>query len=182
MPLIWGVIIFLVIDLVLCVVASQLWKKANHIDPVSEKNKVKFWLWNNMGVIVACLAFVPFIILLLTNKNVDKKTKTIATIAGVVFLLIAGAASYDYNPISQEEKTAAETSITGSVYWTTYGKVYHAYDDCSHIKDSTSYTIGTVSEALAANRTRLCKTCAARFAAENPNVDINTLLVDESEE
>jgi len=25
-----------------------------------QKNKVKFWLWNNMGVIVSAIAFVPF--------------------------------------------------------------------------------------------------------------------------
>ena len=41
------------------IIGSLLWKKANHIDPASEKNKVKFFLWNNMGLIVAVFAFVP---------------------------------------------------------------------------------------------------------------------------
>jgi hypothetical protein len=52
-----------------------LWKKANHIDPASEKNKAKFWLWNNLGTILSVLAFLPIIILVFTNKDLDKKSK-----------------------------------------------------------------------------------------------------------
>jgi hypothetical protein len=42
-------IVALAVDLVLVVIGSQLWKKANRIDPASEANKFKFWLWNNLG-------------------------------------------------------------------------------------------------------------------------------------
>ncbi len=154
---------FLVLDLVLVIVGAQLWKKANHIDPVSEKNQVKFWLWNNMGLIVAAVAFVPFAILVLTNKEADKKTKTIATVAAVICLLIGGVASYDWNPVSLEQKEAA-VDVLGSetVYWSTFGKVYHTHDDCSHLNQSEQLTYGTVEQAIAANRVRLCKTCASR--------------------
>ena len=69
------IIIALVLDLVCVIIGSQLWKKANHIKPASEKNKVLFWLWNNMGLIVCTIAFLPFVILALTNKDADKKTK-----------------------------------------------------------------------------------------------------------
>jgi uncharacterized membrane protein YhdT len=44
----WFLIICIVLDLIFVVIGSLLWKKANHIDPVSEKNKTKFWLWNNL--------------------------------------------------------------------------------------------------------------------------------------
>ena len=109
-------------------IGSQLWKKANHINPASKKNPTKFWLWNNMGLIVAILCFVPLIFLLLTNKDLDKKTKTIAAVAAAVALLIGGAASIDYNPISAEEKEAAVAALEGTaVYWTPYGKVYHTH-------------------------------------------------------
>ena len=67
-------IVFLVLDLACVIIGSQLWKKANHIRPASEKEPLKFWLWNNLGLIVCIIAFVPFIILILTNKNMDKKT------------------------------------------------------------------------------------------------------------
>jgi hypothetical protein len=154
---------FLVLDLVCVIAGSTLWKKANHIDPASEQNQVKFWLWNNMGVIVASVAFVPFAILALTDKNADKKTKTIATVAAVICLMIGGVASYDFNPVSSEKKAAAVDTLGGqTVYWTTFGKVYHTHDDCSHLNQSETLTYGTVEQAIANNRVRLCKTCANR--------------------
>jgi hypothetical protein len=183
----------LVLDLIFVIIGSQFWKKANRIKPASKKNKTLFWLWNNMGLIACCVAFLPFVILVLSNKNLDKKTKMIASIAGVVALLIAGAASYDYNPISQEEMEAATGRITSTVYWTSSGKVYHicgtvedrdAKDtdgdplcDCSSTKNSTTFTYGTVDEAIAANRTRLCKICAQKFG-----INTDGLLTDDSEE
>ncbi|MBQ1483209.1 MAG: hypothetical protein IIZ28_06525 [Erysipelotrichaceae bacterium] len=163
MPQIPQLIAFLVLDLIAVIVGAQFWKKANHIDPVSEANQVKFWLWNNMGLIAMAICFFPFIILVLTNKEADKKTKTIATVAAVICLLIGGVASYDFNPVSVEQKEAA-MDVLGSetVYWTTFGKVYHTHDDCSHLNQSETLTYGTVEEAIAANRVRLCKTCANR--------------------
>ena len=146
-----------------------------------------------MGLIVCCIAFLPFIIIVLSNKNLDKKTKMIATIAGVVALLIAGAASYDYNPISQEEMEAATGRITTSVYWTSSGKVYHicgTVEDrdakdadgnpvfgCSTTQNSVNFTFGSVDEAIAANRTRLCKICAQKFG-----INTEGLLTDDSTE
>ena len=156
---------FIVLDLVCLVIGSQLWKKANHIDPASEANKVKFWLWNNLGFIVALVAFVPLIVLLLTNKDLDKKTKTIALIAACVALLIGGAASYDYNPVSVEQQTAAIEALGDeTVYWAPFGKVYHTHEDCQALNNSESLTYGTVEEAIAANRVRLCSFCAKRDA------------------
>lgn len=157
----------LVLDLVCVIIGSQLWKKANHIDPVSEKNKAKFWLWNNMGVIACVIAFVPFIILLLTNKEVDGKTKKIASIVAIVALLIGGIASYDFNPVSLEEKEAAMAEYGDAmVYWAPFGKVYHIYEDCSSLNQTDTLTQGTVDQAIAANRTRVCKYCEKRAGDE----------------
>ena len=172
MPQLWQLIAFIVLDLICVIIGSQLWKKANHIKPASKQNALKFWLWNNMGVIVSCFAFVPIIILMLTNKDLDKKTKTIAVIAAVVALLIGGAASIDYNPVSQEELTAAEAALGDTVvYWSPFGKVYHTHDDCSALNVSESLTYGTVDQAIAENRTRLCKFCAKRDNIENVTTD-----------
>ncbi len=158
----WFIIGAIVLDLICVVAGSLLWKSANLIDPASEKNKVKFWLWNNMGLIVSIFAFVPLIVLLLANKDkLDAKTRIIAIVAAVIALLIGGLASYDFNPVSQEGKTEAEQEITGNVYWTQFGKVYHLDSDCQHIAKSDYYE-GTVKEAIESNRVRLCKTCAAK--------------------
>ncbi len=163
MPQLYQLVAFLVLDLIAVIVGAQFWKKANHIDPVSEENKVKFWLWNNMGLIAMAICFFPFIILVLTNKDADKKTKTVATVAAVICLLIGGLFSYDWNPVSVEQKAAAMDALgSETVYWTTFGKVYHTHDDCSHLNRSETLTYGTVEQAIAANRVRLCKTCASR--------------------
>ena len=188
----------LVLDLIFVIVGSAFWKKANRIKPASRKNPTLFWLWNNMGLIVCCIAFLPFIIIVLSNKNLDKKTKMIATIAGVVALLIAGAASYDYNPISDDQLTNAESALENhAVYWTSFGKVYHicgtknaegtvefdALDttsprcECSTTQNSTDFTFGSVDQAIAANRTRLCKICAQKFG-----INTEGLLTDDSTE
>ena len=167
LPILWGVIIFLVVDLIFCVLASQFWKKANHIDPISEKNKTKFWLWNNMGVIMAAVCFLPFIILTLTNKKADKKTKLIATIAAVVCMLIAGLTGYDWNPVSAEEKASAEHVLENvDVYWSAYGHRYHLDENCSSLSRSANLTVGNVDQAIAANKTHLCKFCFNNHADE----------------
>jgi len=162
MPSVWQLIIALALDLTCVIIGSQLWKKANRIKPASKKNKLKFWLWNNMGVIVCAFAFIPFIILALTDKNSDKKTKAIATVVAVIALLIGGLASYDWDPVSQEDLDAASAAITDDVYWSTFGKVYHTHDDCQALNHSDTLTYGTVEQAVAANRTRLCAFCAKR--------------------
>ncbi|MBQ4381789.1 MAG: hypothetical protein II794_03520 [Oscillospiraceae bacterium] len=175
MPGLWFLIGLIVLDLVFVIIGSQLWKKANHIKPASKKNAFLFWLWNNMGVVVACFAFFPLIIIMLTNKDLDKKTKTIATIAAVVALLIGGAASIDYNPISQEEQMAAGQAITSNVYWTQFGKVYHTHEDCAHLNHTDTLYTESVAEAIAAGKTRLCKTCANR-----DSIDTTGILTEEN--
>ena len=182
-----AMIILLVLDLICVIAGASLWKKANHIDPASEKNKVKFWLWNNMGLIVTVFAFLPFIILSLTNKNADKKTKVVATVAGVIALLIGGLCAYDWNPISAEEKAAQEGIYNdaalpeGDVYFTQYGKKYHLYEDCQHInKSDTIYGAKATRDeeesesgktlveiAIDHGCNDICKTCQSKFEKAN---------------
>ena len=173
----------LVLDLICVIIGSQLWKKANHIDPASEANKVKFWLWNNLGVIASVLAFVPFIILMLTNKDADGKTKTIASVVAVIALLIGGVASYDFDPYSAEQQSqdlAAQIYDGVSVYWTAHGSVYHSHEDCYHLDRTDDLTYGSVAEAEAAKKERLCKTCAKRD--EDEGLDLSGILTGESDD
>ncbi len=163
LPVLYQLIVFIVLDLACVIVGSQLWKKANHIAPASEKNKATFWLWNNMGLIVAIFAFVPLIVLLLKNKDLDKRTRVVCIIVAAIALLIGGAASIDYNPVSQEQLAAAEQTLGDTlVYWTRFGRVYHTHEDCQALNNSEVLTEGTVDQAIAANRTRLCSFCARR--------------------
>ena len=179
-------IILLVADLICVIIGSQLWKKANHIDPVSKQNKAKFWLWNNMGVIACVIAFVPIIIVMLTSKNLDKRTKVIATIVAIVALLIGGVASYDFNPVSKEELQTAQTVLgDATVYWAPFGRVYHTHEDCQALNRSDTLTFGTVDQAVAANRTRLCSFCARRddiTEVATDDVNVTELVVPQEEQ
>ena len=173
MPTLWQMIAFLVLDLACLIAGSQLWKKANHINPASEKNKVKFWLWNNMGLIMTIVCFVPFIILLLTNKNADKKMKVVGVACAAVMIIIGGLLGYDWNPVSAEQKEAAMSAISGDVLWTNSlgGKVYHTHEDCQALNRTEELVVGTVEQAIAANRTRLCAFCARRDNITNVVTD-----------
>ena len=185
MPQLYQLILFIVLDLACVIIGAQLWKKANHIKPASEKNPFLFWLWNNMGVVVCCFAFVPFIILLLTNKEIDQKTKTIAVVAAAIALLIGGATSIDYNPVSAEQQEADMEAIVDDVYWSPFGKVYHTHDDCQALNQSEQLTYGTVEQAIAAGRTRLCSFCAKRdeiTGVVTDNVDVSDYIPEETVE
>ncbi|MDO4581455.1 MAG: hypothetical protein Q4B96_02575 [Bacillota bacterium] len=152
------------IDLICIVIGSLLWKKANRIDPASEKDKLKFFLWNNLGVIAAIIAFLPLIVILLKNKELDKKTKKIVTVVAVCALVLAGALSFDYDPVSEEDlaeaKSAAATLGDGSAYWTRWGKSYHLDPDCHTLMRSEVVYQGSVEEAFEASRTDPCDFCA----------------------
>ena len=169
----------IVLDFIFAVVAAQLWKKANRIKPMSEKNKFLFYLWNELGVIMACICFIPLIILLLKNNKLDKKTKTLVTIIAAVALLIAGVASADFNPVSAEQKAEAEAEITDDVYWTTFGHKYHMDLDCQAIVNSSTVYQGTVTEAIESGRSTLCSFCAKRHADE---LDLDALNVEKGAE
>lgn len=163
------IIIGLVADLALVVIGSQLWKKSNHIDPASKKNKVKFFLWNNMGLIAALICFVPVIVILLKQKDLDPKVKKIATIIAAVAAVVAGATSIDWNPASAEELAQAQSdaaayTVDGSVYWTQFGKRYHLDEDCQSLRNSATLYRGTVEEAFEAKRGTPCKFCASEEA------------------
>lgn len=154
----------IVVDLILVVIGAQCWKKANRLDPASEKSKVKFFLWNQMGLVAAIICFLPLIILLLTNKNLDGKSKKIATIIAAIALVIAALLSIDFSPVSAEDLAEAQqnaaTVSDGTAYWTRFGKSYHLDPDCQTLRNSEVVYQGTIDEAFAANRTDPCDFCA----------------------
>jgi uncharacterized membrane protein YidH (DUF202 family) len=154
----------LVIDCIAVIIGSMLWKKANHIDPASEANPTRFWIHNNLGTIVSVIAFLPFIIFVLTNKDLDGKSKSIATVIGVVLLAIAGLSSYDWNPVSSEQLLRAEQEVqavseTGKVYWAPTSKKYHVDPDCPAFSQSETVYEGTVKQAFENNLTDPCRRC-----------------------
>ena len=159
--------------LVLAITGSLLWKKANRLDPASEKDKLRFFIQNQLGAILGVLAFLPLVIFIFKNKNLDKKTKGIAGTVAIIALVIAGATGIDLNPPSIEqytqeinEQTSTLKTINNNsdnVFWTKAGNKYHINKDCQHIKDRELIFNGSVKKSWEEKGiSELCKTCEKR--------------------
>ncbi len=177
-------IVAVVIILILAVVGNFLWKKANHLDPASETQKFRFFIQNQLGAIMSVLAFLPLVILVFTDKNMDKKSKTITGVVAVVAMLIAGTSGIDFNPASIEKYTAEINQQTeelhkinpnlNAVYWiggtalaADASHKYHIYKDCYHIRGKSNIHEGSIKDAFGANgESKLCLTCKARAEKE----------------
>ena len=159
--------------LALAITGSILWKKANRLDPASKKDKIKFFIQNQLGAILGVLAFLPLVIFIFTNKKMDKKSKGIAGTVAIIALLIAGATGIDFNPPSIEqynqeinEQTSTLKTINNNsdaVFWTKAGNKYHINEECQHIKGRESISNGSVKESWEQKSiSELCKTCEKR--------------------
>ncbi|MFV0254747.1 MAG: hypothetical protein ACK5G7_01245 [Erysipelotrichaceae bacterium] len=168
-------IVLILIIMGLSIGASIIWKKANRLDPASKKEKVKFFVQNQLGFIMAILAFLPLILIVLTSKDMDKKDKGIISVVAVVALVVAGYFGIDFDPASLEEyaeQSQEVVDLTGQdfVYWTKSGTKYHLYSECQHINRDVTTEIfeGTVAQARALkNIEELCETCRKRWVDEH---------------
>ena len=52
-----------------------------------------------------------------------------------------------------------EIPTTGTVYWVKNGEVWHIKESCSSLSRSKNIQSGTVSDAIAAGKERVCKRC-----------------------
>jgi hypothetical protein len=155
--------------LVLAVTGSWLWKKANRLDPASEKDKTRFFIQNQLGAILGVLAFLPMVIVIFTNKEMSGKTKGIAGSIAVVAMLLAGITGIDFNPPSIEKYTKEinvqtqilkDLNVADNVYWSPSGNKYHLSENCQHISGREGVTNGTVKESWEKKGiSELCKTC-----------------------
>jgi hypothetical protein len=157
-------IIMLVVIALLAIGGSLLWKQANRLDPASKSDKVRFFVQNQLGVIISAIAFIPLIILIFTNKNMSGGQKALTGIIAIVLLAASGTLGASVNPPSTEQYTAETQTVTDAtggqnlVYWTKSGKVFHLCAAVSAVnlqsKDNQIYS-GTVAEAHAAGKSRL---------------------------
>ncbi len=150
----WLLIGFIVVIGILSMVGSVLWKKANRLDPASEKEKFRFFVQNQLGAIIALIAFVPLIIMIYLNKDMDSKQKNVAGIVGIVVALAAVFVGIDFKPLSQEQaavesQVVAELTGEDRVWWTPGGGVMHLCEGVSDLSNSAQIIDGTTAEAFA---------------------------------
>ena len=102
LPLLIGL---LVVIAVFAIAGSLMWKAANKHDPARESDTARFFFQNQLGAIITVIAFLPLIVLIFMDKDMDPKNKKIAGGVGVVLAAVATFIGVDFSPPSVEQYT-----------------------------------------------------------------------------
>jgi len=95
----------LVVIAVFAIAGSLMWKAANKQDPAREADTARFFFQNQLGAIITVIAFLPLIVLIFMDKDMDPKNKKIAGGIGVALAALATFIGIDFNPPSVEKYT-----------------------------------------------------------------------------
>ena len=102
LPLLIGILVGIAI---FAVAGSLMWKAANRHDPASRSEPFKFFVQNQLGAIVTLIAFVPLVVLIFMDKDMDPKNKKIAGGVGALLAIVAALIGVSYKPPSVEQYT-----------------------------------------------------------------------------
>jgi hypothetical protein len=102
LPLLIGILVGIAI---FAIAGSLMWKAANRHDPARESDKAKFFFQNQLGAIITLIAFLPLIVLIFMDKDMDPKNKKIAGGIGAALALAATLIGVSWNPPSVEQYT-----------------------------------------------------------------------------
>jgi hypothetical protein len=102
LPLLIGILVGIAI---FAIAGNLLWKAANKRDPASRAQAFKFFVQNQLGAIITLIAFVPLVVLIFMDKDMDPKNKKIAGGVGAVLAIIAALIGVSYKPPSVEQYT-----------------------------------------------------------------------------
>ena len=101
-----GLLIGLLVGIAVFAIAGNLmWKAANKHDPASKADAARFFFQNQLGAIVTLIAFLPLLVLIFMDKDMDPKNKKIAGGVDVVLAVIAALIGVSYHPPSVEQYT-----------------------------------------------------------------------------
>jgi hypothetical protein len=112
LPLLIGLLVGIAI---FAVAGSLLWKAANKNDPARESDKAKFFFQNQLGAIITIIAFLPLIVLIFMDKDMDPKNKKVAGGVGVVLAAVATLIGVSWNPPSVEQYTKDMNSCAAQI-------------------------------------------------------------------
>jgi len=102
LPLLIGILVGIAI---FAIAGSLIWKAANKHDPARESDKAKFFFQNQLGAIITLIAFLPLIVLIFMDKDMDPKNKKIAGGVGAALAVVATLIGVSWNPPSVEQYT-----------------------------------------------------------------------------
>jgi hypothetical protein len=110
---------------VFAIAGNLMWKAANKQDPASRADKARFVFQNQLGAIITLIAFVPLIVLIFMDKDMDPKNKKIAGGIGVVLAGLATLIGVEFNPASVEQYTQDMNKCAAEI------KASQPTNDCS---------------------------------------------------
>jgi len=87
------------------IAGSLMWKAANKHDPARKSDTAKFFFQNQLGAIITLIAFLPLIVLIFLDKDMDPKNKKIAGGIGAALAVVATMIGVSWNPPSVEQYT-----------------------------------------------------------------------------
>jgi len=154
----WTLLGFIAVIGIAAIIGSLLWKQANRHDPATRKEPVKFFIQNQLGAFISLLAFLPLIVVIFLNKDMDSKQKSIAGAAGIVVALAATVLGVDFKPLSQEQaavESQVVTQLVGQdhVWWSAGGGVVHLCEGVSDMRNATTQvSSGPIADAFAAGK------------------------------
>src|SRR5665213_2827497 len=102
LPLLIGILVGIAI---FAIAGSLMWKAANKQNPASQADAFRFFVQNQLGAIITLIAFLPLIVLILSDKNMDPKNKQIAGGIGAVLAVVAVLFGVNLKPPSVEQYT-----------------------------------------------------------------------------
>ncbi|MDE2384814.1 MAG: hypothetical protein KGO53_09350 [Alphaproteobacteria bacterium] len=102
MPLLIGLLVGIAIFAIL---GSIMWKAAYTHDPASRANAASFFAQNQLGAIMTVIAFLPLLVLIFMDKDMDPKNKQIAGGIGAVLAVLAAIMGVNFKPASVEQYT-----------------------------------------------------------------------------
>ena len=143
----------LVVIAVFALGGSLMWKAANKQDPASKADTVKFFVQNQLGAIITIIAFLPLIVLIFMDKDMDPKNKKIAGGIGVALAALATVIGVDFKPPSTEQYTQDMNKCAAEI------KAGQPTTDCSPEVAQQAQDIARDSSAVA----------DATKSAANPN-------------
>jgi hypothetical protein len=90
---------------IFAIAGSLMWKAANRHDPASRSDTFRFFVQNQLGAIITLIAFLPLVVLILMDKDMDPKNKKIAGGIGAVLAVVAALIGVNFKPPSVEQYT-----------------------------------------------------------------------------
>jgi hypothetical protein len=102
LPLLIGILAGIAI---FAIAGSLMWKAANKQDPARESDRARFFFQNQLGAIITVIAFLPLLVLIFMDKDMDPKNKKIAGGIGVALAAVAALIGVSWHPPSVEQYT-----------------------------------------------------------------------------